>query len=477
MSSAVATSDISYPWHLYPSFPFGGYNDLLDKYKLELFRLTNDIEVLSTSMKKETVFQFIIGAPMEECDITKTHYNWQYQQLMPFFLQNFAEKNPDIDVIIFVVSPNTNFDITHRDHHHPWFTKYFGKWHSDETHMYYSYKNIKVNIYCTMMPTIQDENNAIIDSVRSKFPKDDFPDGFDKFIQTSYDRDFVRMYYSKLDNLVNNILSLNGVAICFSFAVFRLDTRFSSYRNYFMFKEILDIFKTTKKNCFIAEWVFKESIYSLILKDHDKYLSYIKPFDDTTTYGFQFVIEKNHEGLTVDIVPSEEIYKTLLPFEINTKQISTNQIAKIIAKNTANIDECPLGKIYNYIVNKLYTPENEKLCINIREYCCDMISSNFSGIKFYEKIHNDEYVIKSIQATSTDKIKSSYLNKLSKDTSFFGGYIVFELMSELINCNFVITDHKYNKLVEFGNTTNEKTVDIVINEFGIPEISKIHSHT
>lgn len=79
------------------------------------------------------------------------------------------------------------------------------------------------------------------------------------YVQTKYDTYFTNVFYQNLNNLINHIKSNDGIAVCFSFAVFCKSTdKFLHGLNYNMFKEIKQLTFD-----FLGEWKFMCNCYEL----------------------------------------------------------------------------------------------------------------------------------------------------------------------------------------------------------------------
>lgn len=297
----IERSKLNFPYYTYPGIPHCGYHDI-DHYNSELLRLKSEFELLITRTDEDTpiLFHLTIGAAMEEYQklAESTSYDFQWQQLFPFHIRRFIKENKyKRKIVHFIVSPNEHFaksgDIPFFIQKTPEFEwEIVGK-------SYYSKKfNYEVHIFCTMMPTIDLRNSEILDRLE-KF--DHLKNAMGIYRQTIFDREFTEKFYEYVNGAISEIIRHNGIAACFSFAVFNADSDRGKLRDFLMFPKITKIFDNHK--CILAEWIFRATCYILVLRkplSHTRLqLSYVEP---TTSMpdGHQIFVSDDSQRLTIN---------------------------------------------------------------------------------------------------------------------------------------------------------------------------------
>ncbi len=285
--------NLSFPFYLYPGYPFAGYYDI-DTYIKNLLKLNNMTKILSNNLEQnqnKILFHMTIGAPMEEyfklSSIAENPCSFQYQQLFPEHLFRYAKQGHTI--IHFIISPTKSFSIENFDP--PLFIEKTGsdKWKiefvNDVIVINSLIYDFQVYLFCTMMPTHDKRNEEAIEYINSKQNDNvKFICPIKNITQTQYDRKFVCDFYKNLNTLINVIVKHNGTVTCFSFAVFRENSNKSKYKNYVMFEELITAINWTNPNIFLGEWVYIESSYVVIpYCNNIESLSYVK------SNGFKFV--------------------------------------------------------------------------------------------------------------------------------------------------------------------------------------------
>jgi len=264
---------LTFPYFWYPNIPFGGYMNTKE-YNINLIKLYELILDLGgiEYENKQILLHLTIGAPAEELISTsEEHYNHhQWIQLYPNHISECVLN--DIQVIHIIVAPN-NMLSTDVDYKDPTFirnTSYL-QWKKEGICYTSTTKNIKIYIFYTMFPTVDHRNKNIVKVCEQKFINlgKTFTDAvvdqylLSTYIQTDYDTEFTKLFYSALKNTIIKVRERGGFTTCFSFAVFANDMHKYLGQNYGMFKEILHIFDSIKDlECgILAEWNFKLSKY------------------------------------------------------------------------------------------------------------------------------------------------------------------------------------------------------------------------
>ncbi len=245
---------LNFPWVVYPNQMCSGYTNL-KHYRYELIRLYNTINNYKVS--KNNILQIIIGASMEE----KKEYNQrignQYSQLFPYYIEYLLE-NTDNKIMIIIIAPNKNFE----SEYEPEFIKHtdYYNWSYNKENKEYVSKdvNITIKIFNTMFPSNDKTNKEKIEHMK-KFSKSESL----KYIQTVDDKEFIDIFYNKLEEKINEIEINNGFIFCISYANFRKGSIFNKCsRNYGLFPDIKNIFKN-KPNRLLCDWVFDDSNFIL----------------------------------------------------------------------------------------------------------------------------------------------------------------------------------------------------------------------
>jgi hypothetical protein len=270
-----------------------------------------------TNKDDPILFHLTIGAAMEEHQklAGRSEYDFQWQQLFPFHIRRFIKENPrhKRKIIHFIVSPNEHFAMSDDI---PFFVQKTPEFEWEIVgKTYYSKKfNYEVHIFCTMMPTIDLRNGKILDQLE-KFSH--LKDLVGIYRQTIFDREFTEKFYDSIDNMIGQIIKHNGIATCFSFAVFNASGNNEKLKNFVMFPEITKIFDGHM--CILAEWTYRVTCYVLVLRkplSHTKLiqhsssgsndnpcllgLSYVEPITSMSD-GYQIVISDEYYRLTINL--------------------------------------------------------------------------------------------------------------------------------------------------------------------------------
>jgi len=259
-ASASASFDVplSWPFFMYPKFPFHGYDDK-ETYIPELYRLYNFLDTLD----KKIILHLTIGAPMVELyRIDKSiNINYHLHQLFPAHLIQSAKK--EINVINIIVSPNTIDEIVFKD-----FTKI-----NDNEFVHKIFLNYKVYVFNTMMPTNDQQRNEHYMKyyIKKKF-QEQSGINMEEFRQTQSDNDFTTNFYRKLKLLNEKIVENKGAVSCFNFAVFNEDSPNAVFNQFTMFPEIKDCFSNEKN--ILLEWKFEMKNYYMYDEKKNK-ISYV----------------------------------------------------------------------------------------------------------------------------------------------------------------------------------------------------------
>jgi len=275
---------LTFPYYLYPKFPFAGYQDV-ELYNSELLRLRQSMVALNS--ESNILFHLTVGASMEELDIRENNVEFQWQQLCPVHIRNALKKG--IKVVHWIVTPNSVFG---GEGSTPYFMNYCkdldlmkitDKHYSSLTYDY------TCMIFNTMLPTIDNRKENSLQLSRVS----DFNGNINisNFTQTCDDNIFTVNFYNKLDNLVNRLVSNSGLCTCFSFAVFNISLRVSRINRYSMFPTIDNIYKG--RNKMICEWMYSLGCYCVYNFELDEYITYVER-DKNMTDGYDIIVENNN---------------------------------------------------------------------------------------------------------------------------------------------------------------------------------------
>ncbi len=330
------------PYYIYPGFPFSGYLEY-SKYNDELIKLYNYINELKDKINGNTILHISFGSAAED------HYNnmnerynnnIQWQQLFPEHIQRAIREMPDYKIINIIITPSKQF----KEDYVPVFIEKTPEleWFKDNNYSYLSRtnNNISVKIFNCPMPSEYDYTK-VIDKLRLNS---------DTFIQTKYDKTFIKNFYSDLDKLFLKIYQFNGLVTCFSYVVFNEDTQKRIYNNYYLFREIKKLFEEnyTASKRLLAEWVYRLDHYNVVIHNtskRDNLILYVKPqtLDNDDVDDFEYY-ELNLYNFRTSLV----LYK-------NSQKNKNNSLFESLNIN----DSAKIKNIKSKILEKLIEHENK----------------------------------------------------------------------------------------------------------------------
>lgn len=270
------------PYYIYPGYPFAGYNDI-ENYNPELIRLNEYINELKSTIGRKVLVHLTLGTAAEELSKEKRiDVRFQWQQMLPEHIHTLLKNNTEMSIIHIVVSPCNFFK---DGDYNPLFTKKAPEfeWYMDEKNTFRSrkYANYVTKIFYCPMPSSYDYSGLIkkMNSEPLIFNKDMIA----KIEQTNDDKFFIDMFYYNMHQLFNIVNSYNGYVSCFSYAVFNADTIKASFSDYYLFREIKELFMDDYEtsNRILAEWVYRVETFVMIIhntRSTKKFFSYISPF-------------------------------------------------------------------------------------------------------------------------------------------------------------------------------------------------------
>lgn len=267
---------INNPYFTYPGAPFRGYHNF-DLYNRELIRLSHFLKTeLASAISNNCFFHFCIGAAMEELSESMDFQLYkQWRQLLPIHIDEFASKY-QFPIRIIIISPNSSFE--NDTFLQPKFiecTNDFYDWKKTDDKSYVSNKfNIIINIFCTMMPHIDERNKKIMDYLNQNKLIEEF-NWIKKLEQNNIDIVFIKEFYNQLSILFKKIIGKNGIITCYSFAVFNELTKYNSLNDYKMFEEITKLFLDNENNSkkLLGRWIYDKTCQYVIPFNYEKILN------------------------------------------------------------------------------------------------------------------------------------------------------------------------------------------------------------
>lgn len=295
---------LNFPYYSYPNILTSGYHET-KIYNKELLRLYDTLAMYTKEPQEQFLFHLTIGAAMEEFmnfDDTLP-YKFQWQQLFPIHLRDFLQHGGK--VIHFIVSPTPSF----------YSETFIVPSFIEKTNKLYQWTNVDKNhyvsqdgkcdvyIFCTMMPHVDNRNAGIMTNL-IKCQKN-IPDvnlNIEKYLQTPQDVSFITEFYKRMSYMISNIISHNGVATCFSFAVFNEESCNGMIKDYTMFSEIKNVFIFSSK-CLIAEWTFYSSNYLMSSSCFHDGISYIDSLAKQQCKGHYIIIN----DMAITMIPARHL--------------------------------------------------------------------------------------------------------------------------------------------------------------------------
>lgn len=264
---------LSFPYKYYPKYPLAGYLDVA-QYNKQLSLLIDYFMKLQKSTSS-ILFHIAIGGAMEEYlhfynktqnEDSKEDYISQWRQLFPIHIENACKSG--ISVRSIIICPNESFNPTcFKD---PLFIKHTPEFEWIKDNM--SYKSnkydIEIDIFYTLMPSVNKNSEEIYCKLTDLYKE------YDIIIheQTDYDKEIINNFYKTMNDTFE-ILEKHGSCItCFSYAVFNVESLTTMLPKYYLFSEIIQLFKTETR--ILAEWKYIPNCYSLKIYDADANINY-----------------------------------------------------------------------------------------------------------------------------------------------------------------------------------------------------------
>ncbi len=267
---------LNHPFFIYPRGFLSEYNDY-KHYRNEVVRLNQFIEELTLDIMKnhsdkEILIPFIIGSSMEDSiynsNTNKNNY-FQISQLFPNYINNFIQSNDNNKFIqVVIISPDAIF--SQQFNKKPYFISNvsFEFIQTNLNEYIYSNENItiKINIFNCPMPCLELRSEAIIryDNMINFLDNNYY--NINTYKQTTYDVEFIEIFYLNLNELFSLINRIHGIKIIInSWVSFKnLDGISNKYN---MFPKILEL--ANKYNIIATEWEFiDEQFFTKIISNY-----------------------------------------------------------------------------------------------------------------------------------------------------------------------------------------------------------------
>lgn len=303
------------------NYPFRTYPNVITSEYIHFEHYVEQVKELNTWIKKYkpesgTLFHLCIGAAMEEymSRFQEDCVMFQWRQLFPYWLEEYAMNNPTKPIRILIVSPNREFHLEECAKT-PRFvneTNSLFDWIVDGYKIKSGTFNIEIQIFSCPMPHICTKNSSFCSHYR-KQKYDQIAHFADKIKQTEDDRAFVKEFYEEVSRLFKDVVSMLGYVSIYSFAVFRQGSENAIHINNFaMFDEIIPIARNLPSESYqLCEWIYTKTGY--IMTERGMYTSYMEPeFGKGDVDTPKFLLVKDRIIRTIrkgKVVRAKSIYK------------------------------------------------------------------------------------------------------------------------------------------------------------------------
>jgi hypothetical protein len=349
------------PYFLYPRAPICGYNDF-KRYNSNMVKMMNEWK--SIIVKGSALLHISIGAAMEEYDMGRPEFKFQWHQLFPHHLQTAIQDG--VSVLHYVVTPNMRFGGV--DGGLPYFMDYLSdldlrvEQHDADLIVIKSNKyDYQCRIVNTMMPTIDERNTKLV----RKMPESSGAYDKESFVQTDIDNKVTKIFYETLDSFCEKIISMGGIVTCFSSAVFNMQTSNRYISQYAMFPEIKSFVKKFGPKFILAEWVFTLGSYTVKQYGSDYSINYVAPSPEFNSC-FSLSVKSlrgrlEHYYTSVESLMYRYIHGTSLSKFVDsstTCKHAMNALEKVFPYETVscitigNINESKEDSIITYVTDK-----------------------------------------------------------------------------------------------------------------------------
>lgn len=438
------------PYFPYPRFPLSGYYDL-KVYNQNLIILDDYIQELTRKINKKVLFHLTIGSAAEELhNELKTDIGFNWQQLLPIHLQNSIKNN--LPVYNIIISPSKCFN----EDYTPLFVENTPeyRWYKESHNTFKSaIYNVTIKIFYCPMPSSYNYTK-ILAKLKKKEIEMFSDDYISQFFQNEKDTDFIDQFYNNLKALFLKVNSHSGFVTCFSFAVFNDETSNSIYRNYYLFKEIKELFTVDYRhnNRLLAEWIYRLGFYNLVIHNKDDF------YDDFGNSGVSFV-NPNDINNSNGKIPLLDLSKDkiLIKNYENPQKI----INKILTKN--NIDPNSLYTcVYSEVLNNNFEKNEEKIISYLKLKTFKTILHTYQKEEIYNYLIYHDYLnnlncnldlYENYITEDGFSVKGQKIRTIIKIPKYGMCYDELELeaLSQVVTTQIIVYDHKLKFIKKFGN--------------------------
>jgi len=454
------------PYYPYPKFPLSGYYDL-DVYNQNLISLNDYIKEMTRKINKKVLFHLTIGSAAEElCVENKTDIGFNWQQLLPFHLQNCVKNN--LPVYNVIISPSRMF----KDDYTPLFienTPHF-QWYKKSNNTFKSaVYDITVTIFYCPLPSQYDYTKIL--SKLKKANIEMFTDDYiSQFVQNDNDKQFIEDFYNNLESLFLKVNFYGGFVTCFSYAVFNDETSNCIYNNYHLFKEIKKLFSLDYRinNRFLAEWFYRLGFYCMVIHNKSDYettdyenniVSFVNPTDLNVDQHTKInIIDLSGDKILIKNYNSHKIHKKISIKNHIKNHVDPNSLYTCIYLELTN-------KEYNHfdyvnLLNNKFDNNEEKIVLYLRAKTFKKIFNNpkdyiYQYLKSHEHLCNlnsdlelyENYITEDGFSIKAQKVRS--MIKIPKSGMCFDE-LELEGLSKVLHTQIIVYDHKLKFINKFG---------------------------
>jgi len=290
---------INFPWKIYPV----NFCNIFSEYThYEIYR-SNTIalkEYFENNINDCSCVYLAIGDAMEEQKNTEIFSKCkQWRQLFPFYVE---ETSKMFKTEIIIITPNINCNPTFISK-----TQEDFNWQiTDSNHIRYisNTYNVAANIFITSFPTIDINNERIINKLNRKIiSHESLKKHITNLVQTQDDINFLTSFNDVLSAWVNGIKE-NGIILCNYFAVFNAESIYSQFNDFYFAPKLKTLLSNTKNNNYIntllLSWNYVTSETNTILTI--PFSEYSFNYVDILSSKYTFRIIKSKKKLKIIIL-------------------------------------------------------------------------------------------------------------------------------------------------------------------------------
>lgn len=468
------------PYYCYPGFPCAGLFDM-ELSNREMLRCHQYIVELRATINKKTFMNINIGTGAEEYYV-ETHnlenIKFQWQQLFPEHLQRKAREDPSFPIINIIISPSAMF---YRGHIPVFISKTPEfNWYSEEPNTYRSRShNIIVKIFNCPLPSKFDYE-PVLARIRDSGMMSD-GEFIASHIQTEEDKNFINKFYRDLGELFNTVNRYLGFVTCLSSAVFNTETHKARYNNYYLFKELTNLFHHNHviSNRLLAEWIYRPLCYTMNIYNHsgeNKFFTYcniesLRPFI-TGEASIPFLSIRENISIQEIIIRD------------NTRRAENKKIVKHHKNKESDKDNYSIYDclINNCLIKKLTVEELRQKVVkeitsnNKEDDIINYILGNEHMKKIRNKIDNNKYQICNyyLKLISSDKPELRSYFEIPEDCSLFDS-LEIKYLTNITKIGITVKDTYGNILYPCDGVYEQKIVliyDVITCKYYLKEAEK-----